>query len=553
MKCVCVCGLLVLTFALLAFEPAHAAWSSDPTQNTPVCTTTNRQGSQKICEDGRGGYYCVWHDYRNGSDTNMQVFAQRIDTAGNTQWQADGLMVGYGAYPKLITDGQGGLIVSRQIRGVVWVQRLASDGTKLWGADGIDTGVWDCGWLCSNGAGGVYVMGYASRVNLVTANGSLPWAVPVLYDAGNSPWAPKIIDDGCGDAILTWIRNADGNAYVQRVDASGGLLWNGGNPLQLSSSDEANCPRIINAGCDGVIVTWDDARTTSYQVYGQRIDLAGALQWPASPAGGVLLVPDEVDSYAHGLAPDGADGFYITWKSTSDDHIFAMRYGPNSTPLWGASVQCTPTNYPAADVSDPPVKTIYAGNGTMITTWEADERADYVIRAQALDGNGNKLWGAGGTVLSIDSESKCCGRVAANGYGGGVVIWNDWRNHNNNDVYIQGVDANGALGNPGFAAPYLWTDHIDMIYGWDFVPWLGAVNGWFPPWIYHDCHGWMWPVGTSCASLWLYTLDMQWLWTGDAFYPHMYRLTDNAWLFYAVGTSNPRWFFNYSTSQWEAH
>ena len=40
-------------------------------------------------------------------------------------------------------------------------------------------------------------------------------------------------------------------------------------------------------------------------------------------------------------------------------------------------------------------------------------------------------------------------------------------------------------------------------------------------------------------------------WTSDKTYPCIYRASDCAWLYYDEGTSNPRWFYNFSTGNWE--
>ena len=60
-------------------------------------------------------------------------------------------------------------------------------------------------------------------------------------------------------------------------------------------------------------------------------------------------------------------------------------------------------------------------------------------------------------------------------------------------------------------------------------------------------------VGTSPSSIWLYSLDMGWLWTGSTTYPYLYRNNDNAWLYYLPDSASPRWFYNYKTSSRETH
>ena len=41
----------------------------------------------------------------------------------------------------------------------------------------------------------------------------------------------------------------------------------------------------------------------------------------------------------------------------------------------------------------------------------------------------------------------------------------------------------------------------------------------------------------------------QFCWTASVVYPFVYRFSDGVWLFYELGSSNPRWFYNFTTQQ----
>ena len=60
----------------------------------------------------------------------------------------------------------------------------------------------------------------------------------------------------------------------------------------------------------------------------------------------------------------------------------------------------------------------------------------------------------------------------------------------------------------------------------------------------------MYSAGTTPGSIWFWTLDMGWLWTGSTTYPCLYLTSDAAWLYY-LKDSSPRWFYNYKTGSWE--
>jgi len=106
--------------------------------------------------------------------------------------------------------------------------------------------------------------------------------------------------------------------------------------------------------------------------------------------------------------------------------------------------------------------------------------------------------------------------------------------------------------NVGVMSP-LWRGASDLGDGWRWLNWFGYFAEIGNDWIFHLQHGWMYPVGTNSASLWLWTSDMDWLWTTATTYPYLYRNDDSAWLWYLAGSFNPRWFYNYKTSSWELH
>lgn len=99
----------------------------------------------------------------------------------------------------------------------------------------------------------------------------------------------------------------------------------------------------------------------------------------------------------------------------------------------------------------------------------------------------------------------------------------------------------------------LWPTALDLGSGWKFSDWLGYVFDSLFPWTWHGEHGWLYCVGNTPDDIWLYTLDMGWLWTSNIVYPGLFRLSDKTWIFYVKGTANPRWFYNFGTGQWEPH
>ena len=105
----------------------------------------------------------------------------------------------------------------------------------------------------------------------------------------------------------------------------------------------------------------------------------------------------------------------------------------------------------------------------------------------------------------------------------------------------------------GAAASSWDAGYTDLGGGWRRLTWFGdyaemAAEGW----IWHNKHGFFFVAATSTpADVWLFANDMGWLYTGNALYPYLYRSSPASWLWYN-GATNPRWFMNLTTSQWES-
>ena len=87
--------------------------------------------------------------------------------------------------------------------------------------------------------------------------------------------------------------------------------------------------------------------------------------------------------------------------------------------------------------------------------------------------------------------------------------------------------------------------------GWRRLGWFGDYVP-MGDWIFHNKHGFWYPApGSTPQNIWFYTQDMGWLYTSSTLYPYLYRSSPASWLWYN-GATNPRWFRNMTTGQWES-
>jgi hypothetical protein len=258
----------------------------------------------QIVSDGASGAIITWEDTRSG--TNSDIYAQRVSSTGIPQWTANGVVVSAAAgdrlHPQVSTDGAGGAIIA-------WEDYRSGTNLHI----------------------------YAQKVNGL---GTVQWVVNgvAVCTAGNDQFYPRIVSDGSGGAIITWMdyRNGTGygysEIYAQRVNSTGVPQWIAdGVAICTAVLDQIN-PRIVSDDAGGAIITWGDYRIDiSYSsafsdIYAQRVNSAGTPQWTAD---GIVISMGAHGHYNPEIVSDGAGGAIITWddyrSGTIDDDIDVQR------------------------------------------------------------------------------------------------------------------------------------------------------------------------------------------------------------------------------------
>ena len=154
--------------------------------------------------------------------------------------------------------------------------------------------------LLPNGAAAAWPGGSLANVPLCTATGDQSGAVS--------------IPDGAGGAIVAWwdLRNGESNAdiYAQRISAAGVAQWaTDGVPVCTAASSQVY-PKLVADGAGGAIVTWQEYRSGTVDIYAQRISADGAVQWPSSGVAVCTVAGGEYDVVG---VSDGAGGAMVPW------------------------------------------------------------------------------------------------------------------------------------------------------------------------------------------------------------------------------------------------
>ena len=91
---------------------------------------------------------------------------------------------------------------------------------------------------------------------------------------------PQVISDGAGGAIITWwdVRSGIADIYAQRVNASGVVQWTANGVAICTATNEQYYPQLVSDGAGGAIITWHDRRSGSnWDIYAQNVCSFGSI------------------------------------------------------------------------------------------------------------------------------------------------------------------------------------------------------------------------------------------------------------------------------------
>lgn len=416
---------VVLAMVALCGAATPRAASADwPPCGRAACTAVNSQVHAAITADGADGAILAWQDRR---DPRINLFAQHLLASGEVdpQWPLDGQallrdplaldqeVIGI-LSPVIVSDGAGGAIVAWEDN------RSNSTETDIFAQHVLASGVVDGTW---------------------PANGA---PVSVIEGLQNNP---AIISDGAGGAILVWMDTRPGasatDIFAQHLLGSGvaDSRWPANGLGVGTAAGVQEFPTLVSDGAGGALISWDDARSGSLDIYAQHVLNAGSAD-PAWPAGGLAVCTADGGQGHPSIASDGAHGAVISWTDSRivgtahifADHVLAAGAVDPVWPVNGRSIS-------DAGVLETRPITIPDGAGGAVVTWQAfsvhlNMYSHHVTAAGVLD----PAWPAGGRALSITPRTQSHADAVSDGAGGAVVAWDD-----SSDIVAQHVLASGAL------------------------------------------------------------------------------------------------------------
>ena len=258
--------------------------------------------------------------------------------------------------------------------------------------------------------------------------------------------SPMIVSDSSGGAIITWpdFRNGNFDIYAQRINASGTVQWTANGDSICKATGGQSSPAIVGDGSGGAIITWTDFRNGNSDIYAQRINASGTVQWTAN---GDTISTATGGQFSPTIVSDGTGGAIITWQDdrsgTGDYDIYAQRINASGTVQWTANGVAISTATGPQDI--PTI--VSDGSGGAIITWEDDRiGTNYDIYAQRINASGIVQWTANGVAISAATGTQYSPTIVSDGTGGAIIAWRDDRSGNGtSDMYAQRINTSGTV------------------------------------------------------------------------------------------------------------
>lgn len=226
----------------------------------------------------------------------------------------------------------------------------------------------------------------------------------------------QVVSDGGGGNIAVWVDTRAGNSdiYAQRVDAVGVVTWTAGGVAVCTAAGDQIGPRVVSDGAGGAVIVWVDARNASTDIYAQRIDAGGTVQWGTD---GVAVCAEDANQDGAVLASDGSGGAYVAWEDhTLDDDVYAQLMDSGGTAQWTAGgIALSDTTGAQSSVA------VTADPGGAIFVWSDDRVPGGGIHAARTDASGAVLWSSPTSLITGGAMSWDNPVIMADGWGGAFI------------------------------------------------------------------------------------------------------------------------------------
>jgi len=300
--------------------------------------------------------------------------------------------------------------------------------------------------IASDGSGGAIIAWRDSRngnfdiyAQRVDVNGAVKWTTngaPIATGSGNQ-FEHQLISDGSGGAIITWMESVFGYycIYAKRVDANGSTRWTNVMYCRYTQYHDGYDPQLVSDGSGGAIITWYDNDNDNYDIRAQRVDANGSKRWTK------YICTDSGDQRDHEITSDGSGGAIIVWRDyrNNGSSLYAQRVDVNGGVRWSTN------GVPISTISPTDQQITSDGSGGAVIVWKNySNSSNHDIYAQRVNASGGRLWTTNGVPICTASDHQVYPRLTSDGSGGAIITWGDRRNGADYDIYAQHVASDGS-------------------------------------------------------------------------------------------------------------
>jgi hypothetical protein len=321
--------------------------------------------------------------------TVVRLDRTAVYTGEDNNWQEGGIKLptsDRGGNSSLCSDGEGGIFSSytHYIGSIgpkkhTLVSRMASNGTVTpYGyivANNIEADCSDlnvtcepsyAGQLVSSGQGEAIIawknmdfpateLNYSLKAQKLTAisadNAGRAWGIAGIHLSTQHPTSDQIVQsfditsDGAGGLLAAWIDSRNGNPdlFGQWVDTNGTVGWTANGLTINSITATQDSPKVSADGSGGAVFVWEDNRTGSNQIYGQRVNTAGETLWQAD---GIDLGSAGGSTMARIMRVQTSN-FIVTWLDDNSNSIMAQKINSDGDAMWPNAGVSIAANLPA--------------------------------------------------------------------------------------------------------------------------------------------------------------------------------------------------------------
>ncbi|MCD4796610.1 MAG: T9SS type A sorting domain-containing protein [Candidatus Cloacimonetes bacterium] len=371
-----------------------------------ICNATNWQFAPLIKKAGNN-IFLVWGDNRTGS---TGIYLQVMDSSANTLLDDNGELIYYG----LCGDARDYMFMTNgNEKAIIWKDTRNSS---------------------------IAIQTYMQILNNDGSFGLIDNGQPITNMTGyNQEYLDACFPVGTDIIAVVWNENRteNNNVFAQAVSVDGSSLWdNGGLALcsVVSSQDE---PKIAYDG-NNFYAAWTDYNLDLsdpvVKVAAQKIDAGGSLLWGTE---GITIADLPYDDVIKDVV-----GRYFIWenRTPSDYNIYAKLIDENGNTAAGWEDNGNLICSASGNQTNP--RGIIVPEGLLII-WEdpRDVNLEMDIYGQVITEEGNTLWQDDGIPLvSIEEEQMASNMIYDNGL---FLVWKDFRNGVDTDIYMQKYDENG--------------------------------------------------------------------------------------------------------------